>query len=90
MGWDNGLFANLNANYRSSAYGVTGVDQAASRIDARTVVNAKLGYQADHWTISAFGNNLFDEAYVQYVQPSASRAMFGAPRVVGVILEANW
>jgi outer membrane receptor protein involved in Fe transport len=88
--WDNGLFANLNANYRSSAYGVTGVDQAASRIDARTVVNAKLGYQVDHWTISAFGNNLFDEAYVQYVQPSASRAMFGAPRVVGVILEANW
>lgn len=88
--WDNGLFAGVNASYRSSAFSVTGVDQAASRLDARTIVNAKLGYQADHWTLSAFGNNVFDEAHVQYVQPFSNRAMFGAPRVLGVILEANW
>lgn len=88
--WDNGLFASVNAAYRSSAFGIAGVNQAASRLDARTVVGAKAGYRADRWTLAMFGDNLFDEAYVQFVQPNADRAMFGAPRVLGLVLETNW
>jgi len=88
--WDNGLFVNVNAGYRSESYGVSGPAQNTNKLDARTLVGGKVGYQADHWTLSAYATNLFDEDYVQFRQPSLNRAMYGAPRVVGAVLEARW
>ncbi len=86
----NGFVANLNANYRDDAYSDTGVTQAAYAIKARTLVNGKLGYETDRWTAALFVNNAFDEEYIQYNQATLNRAMLGAPRVVGVTLEARW
>lgn len=88
--WDNGFVASANASFRDKAYSGTGTDQADYRIDARTLVNAKFGYETKHWAISAFANNLLDEAYVQYNQVTLNRAMFGDPRVLGAILEVKW
>ncbi|KQW70504.1 TonB-dependent receptor [Phenylobacterium sp. Root77] len=88
--WDNGLFANLNAGYRSESYGVSGPTQGANKLDARTLVGGKFGYQAERWTLAAYTTNLLDEDYVQFRQPTLNRAMYGAPRVVGAILEARW
>lgn len=88
--WDNGLRLNLNANYRAKAYASPYVDQAEDTISARTLVNGKFGYETARWGLSAFVNNMFDKQYVTYDQPTLNRAMLGAPRVVGAILEARW
>ena len=88
--WANGLALNLNASYRSDMYSATGVTQDQVRIDERTLVNGKFGYNADHWSLSVFANNIFDKNYIQYEQANLNRAVYGAPRVVGAILETRW
>lgn len=88
--WGNGFVANLNAGYRSDAYSEVGAQQADAKIKARTLVNGKIGYETDRWGVFAYGKNLLNEEYVQYNQPSLSRAMLGDPRVLGVILETRW
>lgn len=88
--WDNGVFVNLNASYRADAFSDTGVNQANFALDARTIVNGRIGYGTERWTVSAFTNNIFDEAYILYNQANMARAMFGEPRVIGAMLEARW
>ena len=88
--WSNGLALNLNAAYRSDMFGATGVTQEQARIDERVLVNGKFGYAVDHWSLSIFANNIFDETYIQYVDAARSRAIYGAPRVIGAILETRW
>ncbi|MGE6696629.1 TonB-dependent receptor [Hyphomonas sp. NPDC076900] len=88
--WDNGLTGNLNLNYRTGSYSSTGVDQEDSKVDGRLLVNGRFGYESDHWGVFLFGNNLFDEAYVQYNQDTTNRAILGAPRVLGISLETRW
>lgn len=88
--WSNGLALNLNASYRSDMFGATGVTQGQGRIDERTLVNGKFGYNAAHWSLSAFANNIFDETYIQYQDVARNRAIYGAPRVIGAILETRW
>lgn len=88
--WDNGLRLNLNANYRGDMFAGTYVGQEAETIAARTLVNGAFGYETERWSLSAFVNNIFDEEYVTYDQPAQNRAILGAPRVVGAILEARW
>lgn len=65
----------------------------ATILDDRLIVNAKLGYQAERWSVFLFARNLFDEDYVTQVQPFALNAVTGEvgriarggePRVVGV------
>jgi iron complex outermembrane recepter protein len=84
------IVGNVNAAYRSQAYSDPGPLQALSRLDARTVVNARLAYETERWTASVFADNLFDEHYFQYIQPTMSRAILGKPQVLGAVLEARW
>ena len=42
------------------------------------------------WTLAAYATNLLDEEYVQFRQPTLNRAMYGAPRVFGAVLETRW
>ncbi len=88
--WDNGVFVNLDAGYRSESYGVSGPTQGANKLDARTLLGGKIGYQAERWTLAAYATNLLDEEYVQFRQPTLNRAMYGAPRVFGAVLETRW
>jgi iron complex outermembrane recepter protein len=85
-----GFIANVNANYRSKAFAAAGADQQLYAIKARTLVNARLGFEAEHWSASVFADNLFDETYVQYPQPTMNRAILGDPRVIGAVLETRW
>ncbi|GGN44379.1 hypothetical protein GCM10011349_09350 [Novosphingobium indicum] len=66
------------------------VRMMCSRVGAQTLVNAKIGYNADHWSMSLFANNLFDEKYNQYVNNRTNFAIIGAPRSVGLILDAGF
>jgi outer membrane receptor protein involved in Fe transport len=88
--WTSGFVANLNANYRSAVYTEAGASQAASRVSSRTVVNGKFGYETGRWGAYLYGENLFDADYASYVSPTLQQAVLGRPRVVGLILQANW
>lgn len=86
-----GFFANLNANYRAATYDATGVTaQTVKTIDARVLVNTKLGWETARWSAFVFASNLFNEHYVQYRREDMPVALAGDPRVVGAVLEARW
>ncbi|WP_084615804.1 TonB-dependent receptor [Solimonas flava] len=84
-----GWRANLNANYRGAVYNDTGSD--ARRLSSRTLVNARLGYDATHWGAYAYASNLLDRSYIQYRWTrDEGFAILGDPRVLGVGVEARW
>jgi outer membrane receptor protein involved in Fe transport len=86
------LNLNLNGSSRSAIFASASAatPQADSRIGARTLVNARISYDLDHWSISAFASNLFDEKYLQYATPGYHLAVLGNPRILGVALETRW
>lgn len=87
--WNSGFTANINAAYQSEAFSSIGVGQTTRpMVDARIVVNGRFGYEADHWAAYAYVNNIFDEEYSRYTT-SIPLAILGAPRVIGVTLEAR-
>lgn len=84
---DNGMFVNLNANYRDKNY--QGVDNTIE-VKARTLLNGKIGYETARWSAYLYANNLLDAHYMQYARPEDGIALLGAPRTVGLILEARF
>ncbi|AEG50155.1 TonB-dependent receptor [Sphingobium chlorophenolicum L-1] len=90
MRFGGGFNANVNASYRSAVYTDVAIPQADNRVSPRTLVNARVGYETRHWSLSLFANNLFDEKYDQYLNSFTNFAVIGAPRSVGVILEAGF
>ncbi|BBC73399.1 TonB-dependent receptor [Altererythrobacter sp. B11] len=85
-----GFNANVNASFRSAVYTDVSIPQADSRVGARTLVNGRVGYEAEHWSLSLFANNLLDEKYDQYVNSVTNFAIIGTPRSFGVVLEAGF
>ena len=85
-----GFNANVNASYRSPVMTDVSIPQVDGRVGARTLVNARIGYDANRWSLSLFANNLFDEKYDQYVNDFTNFAVIGAPRSIGVVLEAGF
>jgi outer membrane receptor protein involved in Fe transport len=88
----NGLFANVNANCRSAFYQST-QDQAVRDIPGRTLVNAKLGWQGEHFGAFLIASNIFD-----VVKPSSSfldfdgrtRGQLNDPRIIGLSFEGRF
>ncbi len=85
-----GFNANVNASYRSAVFYDVARPQEDQRVGARTLVNARLGYEVDHWSLSLFANNLFDEHYDQYRNSFTGQVIIGAPRTVGIVLETGF
>jgi outer membrane receptor protein involved in Fe transport len=83
------IVGNVNANYRSGVYTDVGTAQNQSRVSGRTVVNARLGYDAGRWTVFAFARNLLDEDYLQYRTPDGLRGIVGDPQTFGAGLELH-
>ncbi|WP_440224282.1 TonB-dependent receptor [Dokdonella sp. MW10] len=79
---------NLNANHRTKVY--TDLGDFRTQLASRTLLNAKFGYEKGNWSAWVFANNLLDEKYIQYRWSDQPQAILGAPRVVGVGLEARW
>ncbi|MEM6495676.1 MAG: TonB-dependent receptor, partial [Pseudomonadota bacterium] len=78
-----GAFVGADASYQSSSFGDT-ANTAALKLDGRFLVNARIGYGAENWKITAYANNLLDEAYVTNVQNATlgqqGPVTVGAPR----------
>jgi iron complex outermembrane recepter protein len=87
-----GLVANVNANYRSAFYQYAQT-QAFRDIEARTLVNAKVGWQGDNVGVFLIATNLFD---VQ--KPSIffadfdgrTRGLLIEPRTIGLSFEGRF
>jgi outer membrane receptor protein involved in Fe transport len=92
----NGLFANVNANYRSG-YFQDVVDQPATApardIGGRTLANARIGWQGPHFGAFLIASNLFDT-----VKPTQSfvdfdgrvRGTANEPRIIGLSFEGRF
>ena len=83
------IVGNVNANYRSAVFTDVGTAQNQARVSGRTVVNARLGYDAGRWTVFAFARNLLDEDYLQYRTPDGLRGIVGDPQTFGAGLELH-
>lgn len=86
-----GLFANVNANYRSAAFRSAQV-QTVREIDARALINTRVGWQGEHFGAFVFTSNLLDKKYVDYsfITAGHNQAIVGDPRVVGLSFEARF
>ena len=88
---DSGFFANLNANYQnSSADRLVAAGTEAPTNDARTVVNARLGYNWDNYGIFVNAKNLLDEDYINGADTSLGAIEFGAERQLSVTLTGQF
>lgn len=83
---DNGLFAHADVNYQSLAYGdVANTDE----LDSRTLVNAKIGYEAERFAVYAYARNLFDAEYIALINVTGARKV-GDPQMFGIELHTNF
>lgn len=91
-----GLFANVNANYRSG-YFQDVVDQPAilpaRDIAARTLVNAKLGWQSKNFGAFLIASNIFDvtkptQSFVDF--DGRTRGTVTEPRIMGLSFEGKF
>jgi iron complex outermembrane recepter protein len=82
--------ASADYQYVSSRY----ADVAnTGKMDAYHIVNTRLSWEKDNFTIYAFANNLFDERPVHYAVPigvGTSTAYVGRGRVVGLGSSIKW
>ncbi|MEM9045346.1 MAG: TonB-dependent receptor [Pseudomonadota bacterium] len=81
-------FFSADASYQSSAF--SDVENTPSReIEGRFLVNARIGYDAEHWSVTAYAANLFDNDYLTNITDSTLGSQglvtVGAPRTFGVI-----
>lgn len=94
---DNGFVANVNWSGKDEFYFSDSHDQKSSNAN---LLNAKLGYEVDDWSISLWARNLTDEKIVtrgfyfgnepdlDWVAKKYQR--YGAPRQVGVTFDYNF
>ena len=97
---DSGFFGNVSANYMNSAktwleyWTLTDVQKYRGadyrpRNDARTLVNARVGYEWDNFSVYLIGKNLLDHEY--YAEPDTGGVqIIGAPRQLSLTLEAQF
>lgn len=86
-----GWFVNVNASYRSGSFQAV-LNQASRDLKARTLVNAKAGWQSDRYGAYLTASNIFNSRYFdyQYLNGARRQALLGEPRLVGVMLEAMY
>jgi outer membrane receptor protein involved in Fe transport len=85
--WD----ARWDFNYRSKMY-ATPLNLADN--GSRWLSNAFVSFSSEHWDLTLWGKNVFDEEYVanSFVLPSFSRYIVsqGAARTYGLTVKYNW
>ncbi len=91
-----GAFLNATLNYKSSSYNFI-VRQDGEftneKLDPRSILNMKLGYESEHAAIYLYARNLLDEEYITHrnTGPRLGHTLqVGDPRVLGIQLTTNW
>lgn len=89
--FDNGWFINGNMSYANKGEDRLGTEN--TELDAYALVNLKVGYEQDQWGAYLYANNLFDKDYrtERFNEDSLyGNAVYGDPRVVGVVATLSW
>lgn len=82
------IFGTVLVNYLGNSYQDP---QNTLALDARTIVNTKLGYQYKYFTAYIFVRNLFNEEYITGRNTRFTNLVrVGEPRVVGFQIQATW
>lgn len=84
-----GFFGSASASYTDTYF--TDVDNSAAlRIEDRVLVDTKLGFEAEHFSVALYCNNLFDEDYITSIDSTGMRASIGDARTVGIELTGRF
>ena len=85
--FDNGFVAEASGSYTDGTF--EDVENTPSnKSDSRFLVDARLGYEWDDWSVFLYARNLFDESYVERDRFDPSNDIVGEPRVIGLQLNA--
>ncbi|MEM9635121.1 MAG: TonB-dependent receptor [Pseudomonadota bacterium] len=85
---ENGIVAGLDLNYTSDGY-TDVLNTPSEKFDDRLLLNARIGYRADKWSVSVFAKNLLNEQYITRREPGFSTVEVGDPREFGVVLQGR-
>ena len=85
----NGIFGGVNYRWEDESYSeISAAEQ--TRKSGRRILDAKLGYRFDGWTIYLWATNLLDEDHETWVAPNGVIGTMNTPRRVGLGLEYDW
>lgn len=90
-----GFFAFAAATYNSAYFGQVSNDES-SRVPAKTLLNARLGYQLNGVRLAVFGRNLTNDLNLQdrfLAGPASNQRVakrYGEPRLFGVAAEVQF
>ncbi|WP_040571979.1 TonB-dependent receptor [Shewanella benthica] len=91
---DSGFFANLNVSYAGESSGINNPEAAGLDHDPmneeRILVNARVGYEWDIFSIYALGTNIFDNEYMSLVDVGYDFQTLSAPRQLTLRVEAQF
>jgi iron complex outermembrane recepter protein len=91
-----GWFTGANLRYTDGYYSGGDLQNSSLRfVDSYMLVDARVGYEWDHFTLTVFAKNLFDENYVTsigtFTPPNTpSRATVGDEQLFGVTLRGEF
>lgn len=68
---DDGLFLNLNGNYRTATFPLASVTQTERVLSARFLLNFKLGWENENFGVYITGDNVLDDAHIERLFPFA-------------------
>jgi outer membrane receptor protein involved in Fe transport len=86
-----GWFAGANARFTDGYY--SGGDLANSPlrfVDGYTTVDVRTGWEWEHYTLTVFAKNVFNEEYVTSIERGADEATVGDERLVGVTMRGRF
>ncbi|MDP0500691.1 MAG: TonB-dependent receptor [Verrucomicrobiota bacterium JB022] len=92
---DSGWFGNASLTYIDNAW-ASEKNEPNLYLGERLLLDAKLGFSLDHWSVYVFGTNLLDDDYINRLWSETANAgstygaIVGRPRVIGVGFEANY
>ena len=80
-----GMFAAGDISYTNGYYSAGNVANDPRRfIGSFTLVNARVGYEHKHGSVTLFVRNLFDERYLTSISPGYNEATIGDGRMIGI------
>lgn len=88
--FEEGWFVGADASFTGSAFGDV-PNTAANESDSRFLVNLRLGYETENFSIFAYADNVLDNDYVLSVNAGALDLLTpGDPRRFGIVGQINF
>ena len=88
---ESGFFVGADISYTDGFYSSGDVANTPTRfVDAFTVVNARIGYETQHGSVSLFSRNLLDEKYLTSIAAGRTEATIGDGRLIGIKATARF